>query len=419
MAKKTKKSRFGNPAKAAADASVRSQATPLADIRLERTMTALSPGFVHWLQGQRRGNASIDISLMILDDFFDMYRILEPRTTATALVPEAVREVINVAGSANPQGTIALRSGLRDYLDYLAQAALWTGTADDLAALREALQLTKSTGNSFDPEAEEALEDHLDVADFEFSDVYIPEVSATAFAETIHQTPLWKNARALLAWIGDGKSFTAQGLLKAKDQKAAAGCLTVIGHGVPDGVIGGPDMPDRLDLYWTLLEVAALIRISDSGAVLTPRGITALTDDAALNLGVRDMLSHFIYLTTLDGSEPGSYEDWNLDTASILLQSASETPAKAAIFLTALAQDPAQVQPDLLFVARACAIWAAEGLLTIDEHITVPPALRYDVFDMLTADFNIALTGPGAAVLHAELESHTVGVDPDATSTDG
>jgi len=417
VAKKTKKSRFGNPAKAAADASQRSQATPLNDVRLERTMTALSPGFVQWLETLHRSDASIDISLMILDDFFDMYRILEPQTSATALVPAAVREVINVAGSANPQASIALRRGLGDYLDYLVHASLWTGTAEELAAAKEALQLTQSPGSSDDPAA--VFEDHLEMDDFDFSDVYIPEVSATAFAESIRQTPLWKNTRTILAWMGEGKAVTADRLLKAKDRKAAATCLNVIGEGVPEGIIGGADMPDRFELYWQLLEVSGLIRISDSGAHLTAQGSRALTEDEPLDLGVREMMSHFIFLTTLDGSEPGSYEDWHFDTAAILLQSASETPAKAAIFLTALKQEPAQVQPDLLFVARACAIWAAEGLLTIDEHLTVPPALRHDVYEMLREDFSISVTGPGVAVLQAELESHFAEVDPDATPTNG
>ncbi|WP_449374494.1 hypothetical protein [Arthrobacter psychrolactophilus] len=207
MAQKNKKSRFGNPAKAAADAAARGKVAPSsADERLQRAMESLAPGFVAWLEEQSRPNKSIDTSLLILDDFFDMYRIIEPKTDPTALVPEAVAEVMEVTAHANPLGVLTLRAGVRDYVNYLAHATLWTGSADDLATIQAELARTgRDTAEGFD----DGFDEEPAVEDYEFADVYIPELTQEQTLEAVLEAPLWKNAMALLDWIGDGKDLAA------------------------------------------------------------------------------------------------------------------------------------------------------------------------------------------------------------------
>jgi hypothetical protein len=212
VAKKSKKSRFGNPAKAAADAAARANSVPLRDVRLDRAMEALAPGFALWLESQGRPDADIDVSLMVLDDFFDMYRMLEPATDALSLVPEAVREVLSAAAAANPQATFALRSGVRDYVGYLVQASLWTGTSGELAELAEVFKQPAWPG--VDPATslaalalppEDAAVHHgnlvdgdngdddgpVDPADYSFADVFVPELAAGQFTRTALESPLW------------------------------------------------------------------------------------------------------------------------------------------------------------------------------------------------------------------------------------
>ncbi|MDO5751628.1 hypothetical protein, partial [Arthrobacter sp.] len=228
MAKKPKsikKSRFGNPAKAAADATARIDAVSLADVRLERSMEALAPGFALWLESCGRSESSVDITLMILDDFFDLYRMLEPQTDARALVPDAVGEVVQASAAANPQATFAIRSGIRDYVDYLVQASLWTGSADDLPVLRDIL--TQPAWPGMEPGTDLNLDvvlpdvgmvgegpetDQPDPAEMDSPDVFVPELTAELVTSTMADAPLWKNALALLDWIGDGRKVTAKGV---------------------------------------------------------------------------------------------------------------------------------------------------------------------------------------------------------------
>ena len=218
MAKKpksNKQSRFGNPARAAADAAARLHAVSLADARLERAMEALAPGFALWLQSCGRSEESVDISLLILDDFFDMYRMLEPQTDARTLVPGAVREVLQASTAANPQATFALRNGIRDYVDYLVQASLWTGGPGDLPDLRDILTqpawpgLEPGTDLNFagllsddsladgdlsdgDLTEGDLVEEYPDPVEMDFPDVFVPELTAELVTATMLDAPLWK-----------------------------------------------------------------------------------------------------------------------------------------------------------------------------------------------------------------------------------
>ncbi|MHA7268411.1 hypothetical protein [Arthrobacter sp. HLT1-20] len=391
MAKKpksTKKSRFGNPAKAAADAATRAAERPSADARLERAMLALSPGFVAWLESQGRPNKSIDMSLLILDDFFDMYRIVEPHMDPTALVPAAVQEVMDVTADANPVGVMGMRSGVRDYVNYLESMRLWTGAPEDLIVVRDVCHQTGGPGADF--ESAEA-----GPADWEFADVFIPELSREEMVETATTSPLWKNTQALLAWLGEGRELTADGVMDAHPDALAALAHHGMGKLAANATTPEDELAARLDLYWELLNVVGLVSVADNYLRPTPAALALGGEDDML-LAMRDLMGQFIYIMTLEGSEEGSYEEWHLDMADWLTQAASESPPEAALLIQALAE-PDAADPDVLAIAQNIAQWAQEGLVTVGEFVQVPPAWRPDVFDMLKDDFPIKATGPGAA----------------------
>ncbi len=397
MAQKSKKSRFGNPAKAAADAAVRGRlAASSADVRLERAMASLSPGFVQWLELQSRPDQSIDASLMILDDFFDMYRMVEPHTDPTALVPEAVREVMATAGNTNPLATLGLRGGMQDYADYLSQAGLWTGTPDDFAAVKAELARTALAGADFDNRNDD---DFLNAADYTFADVYIPELTREEILETVLGSPLWKNTVALLHWIGDGKEVTEGGELV--DQAGAAATLIHSGLGTlgEAAKFTTPQEHDagRLSLYWEAFEVVGLIFTQDTRVHPTERAAVSLVDNDIVMETMRDLMSHFIFILTLVGSDNDDHGPLRWDMADWLIQSASRNPPEAAPLLQALAA-PESVHPDLVSMAQHIAVWADEGLVTVGRYVEVPPAYRPDVVDMLGDDFAVKAVGPGAAV---------------------
>ncbi|MFB9165185.1 hypothetical protein [Arthrobacter psychrochitiniphilus] len=391
--KNAKKSRFGNPAKASADSAARSTQRPSAEARLDRAMVALSSGYVAWLEAESRPNKSIDLSLAILDDFFDMYRILEPHPDPTNLVPAALREVLEVTGHANPLGVMTLRNGVHDYIAYLAEAELWTGTHEDLMTIFEELAQTAVPGA--DPD--DALDDDsLSVEDYEFAEIYLPTVSEEAAATTAANSPLWKNVLALLEWIGEGKDLTEHGTVL--DQEGAAATLIHTGVGALAAAAAFTTPADhgaaRLALYWQLLDVAGLVSVRESR--ISPTSTQLLqSNDPEMVLHMRDLMGHLIYTATLEGSEEGIYEDWHLEMADWLTQAASGAPPEAALLIQAL-EEPDSVHPDLLAIAQNIAHWAEEGLVTVGEFIEVPPVWRPDVFDMLKDDFPIQAVGPGA-----------------------
>lgn len=404
MAQKNKKSRFGNPAKAAADTAARGRTVvSSADSRLQRAMESLSPGFVAWLEAQGRPDKSIDASLMIVDDFFDMYRIIEPQTDPMALVPAAVQEVMEVTAHANPLGVLTLRAGVRDYVDYLAHAKLWTGSAEDLAAVQAELQ---RTGRDVDPtdvdrtdvDRTDVEEDFLAPEDYEFADVYIPELTQEEILATVLNTPLWKNTMALLDWIGDGRDVTGHHTLQAAEEGAAT--LTHSGLGMLGNAANftTPAAHDaaRLTLYWEMLDVAGLITIDDSQVFVTKPVVASAADEDDIIETMRELIGLFIFTVTLAGSEDADYEYWQLEMSDWLTQCSSVAPPSSAPMIQAL-EDPESVHPDLLAIAQNIAHWAEEGLVTVGEFIEVPPAYRADVFDMLSDDLPVSAVGPGAA----------------------
>ena len=415
MAKKpknTKKPRFGNPAKAAADAAARTHAISLADVRLERAMEALAPGFALWLESQGRSEASVDVSLMILDDFFDLYRMLEPQTDARALVPDAVRQVVEASAAANPQATFALRSGVRDYVDYLVQASLWTGGPGDLLELRDIL--TQPAWPGLDPGTELNLDgllpdgdtadgdpdgDYQDSEEMDFPDVFVPELTAELVIATMADAPMWKNTLALLDWIGDGRKVTAKGVLGKKERVEAAAELA---HGRLGLLAGAAKLTTskehalgRLSVYWELLQIAGLITISATHVHLNEDVVASLGTDEAMVEKMRDLISHFVFMITLAGSEHGVYEDWHLEMSHLLLQCASATPPASELFVDAMAE-PESMDEEMLAFVQNIAHWAQEGLVTVGTHVEVPAAFRLELFEMLRGEFTIQAVGPGA-----------------------
>ena len=390
MAKKTKKSRFGNPAKASADAATRSANRPSLEARLDRAMESLSPGFVAWLESQSRPDKSIDMSLAILDDFFDMYRMLEPHTDPTHLVPDAVQEVMEVTSHANPLGVLTLRAGVRDYVDYLTQAKLWTGTAEDLEAVQSELART-----GVDPaESDWAAED------YQFADVFVPEMTSEEILGTVARTPLWQNTMALLAWIGEGKDVDE--FNTPTDATGAAATLVHSGLGLLSDAAKLSTAEDRqaarLALYLEMLDVTGLITFTGSQVHVTKPALDPEADDDVIET-MRELMGLFVFTVTLAGSDDGEegeqLEYWQLEMTDWLTQCSSIDPPESAPLIQALA-DPDSVHPDLLAIAGNIAHWADEGLVTVGEFIEVPPAYRADVVDMLSDDVPVQAVGPGA-----------------------
>lgn len=417
MAKKSKsskKSRFGNPGKAAADAAARNHTTSATDMRLERAMSSLAPGFALWLESRGWPTTAVDNSLMILDDFFDLYRGLEPQLDPTALEPDVVAELMDAAAVTSRVAVMALGAGARDYVDYLAAAGLWTGTSEDLTAIRQELSrvtrpLTEADDefNNFDGEFDaerfadyfegDSGDDLLTAEDEDLPDIWIPEMSHSEVVETVATSPLWQNSLALRDWIGEGRELNEHGTLI--DQTGAAAVLIHSGLGALGAAAKFTTPQDhdamRLSLYWDLLEANGLITVKD-GQVTTTEQPDPLTAETEMLLAARDLMAHFIFLCILDAAVDGILDAGQLEMAGWLAMCASENPPESALFIEAL-ETPETVHPDVLSIAQNMAYWADEGLISVGELIEVPPAWRPDVLDILKDDFVVKAIGPGAA----------------------
>ncbi len=399
MAKKpksAKKSRYGNPAKASADAAARSAERPSAEARLDRAMGALSKGYVDWLEAESRPNKSIDLSLAILDDFFDMYRILLPHPDPTNLVPAALREVMEVTAHANPLGAMTMRNGVHDYVAYLAEGQLWTGTHEDLMSILD--DLAQSGIPAPAPDDDGLDYEELPIEDYEFAEIHLPAVSPEEAAEAAASSPLWKNTLALLAWIGDGRELTEDGTVPDREGAAATLTHTGIGKLAAAANFTTPQDHDaaRLALYWEMISMAELVTATETH--IRPTSKAPLGNDSTMLFHLRDLMGHFIFTATLEGSEEGIHEGWHLEMADWLTRAASLAPPESAPLIQAL-EEPDTVHPDLLAIAQNIATWAEEGLVTVGEFVEVPPFWRADVFDMLKDDFPVHASGPGAGQL--------------------
>ncbi|ALE93712.1 hypothetical protein AOC05_17545 [Arthrobacter alpinus] len=159
---------------------------------------------------------------------------------------------------------------------------------------------------------------------------------------------------------------------------------------------------DRLKLYWHLLGSLGLVQFKAGRASIAPRGRDFLEQGGAPFEVFRDMLGQFIFISTLTGSEPGLYEDWHFEMASFMVLCASQTPPAPEVLVSAL-ESPDAASLDLFILAKNVASWAAEGLVTVGEHVEVPPAFRLDLAEILRGDFDIVSTGPGAGLNVDEL----------------
>ncbi len=397
MAKKSKntqKSRFGNPAKAAADSAARTEARSAADARLDRAMTALSSGFVNWLEARGRPDKSIDVSLAILDDFFDMYRIIEPHTDPTRLVPEAVYEVMDVTADANPLGVLTLRSGVNDYVGYLSQAGLWSGTPEVLAAVLAELGRTDAPGTVDGGDLTDA--EGADGGDYAFADIFIPELSPEELVAAVQTAPLWLNTLALLDWIGDGRELGPDGQITDQDQAAAA-----ISHSgferftnAENHNTDGQHAADRLAFYWEMLSANSIIKV-DGNKICVADGAPQRDDADDIAHTMSNLVGYYVFSVILADAMDEDLEDWQNTMAGWLAGAASATPPEAAVLLHAM-EEPEE-DPAAYYTAEYIARWAEEGLVKLDEYLVVPPAWRADVYDILHDDFPIQAVGPGAA----------------------
>ncbi|WP_104087143.1 plasmid pRiA4b ORF-3 family protein [Arthrobacter sp. GMC3] len=366
MAKKSKTSHFGSPAKAAASKSVLS----FTDVVAERALEPLMPGFRAWASAAGIDPEQIDWLSGLLQEFFKNYAQSVPDVDACNLEVPLTSKVLESAAAFHPEMRLGVALALNTYLEFLSTTGAWAGTPNDLA------QLLKMTG----PERAAA---GLKLSQYAALPSLTPAEEGVARAQLLFV----RRAVALLAWLGEGRKLTDARLLPRKDIAAAAACVDTNAVGSttsrPDP-LAGPDAAipvtsmiqlPRLMQYWQALIDTRLITVKANRVTVTRIG-KALRENPAEADHDTAVLAYFLFYDSVIPYGPFDPEESiQVMIALALADAASNKPVEAdTLFGPDILASPRAFQA--ILVGSRIREAAEEGLVEIGTHIIVPPVLR-------------------------------------------
>ena len=389
----------------------------LSAVRADRAVDALTPAFVRWFEEVSPGSAVAALECLepikaVLGRYMDTTAAADVTSLEPLGLSAAVsEEIIAALDDTGPAGATEGDAGDFDnmtyvvhsigaFVEFLVETGRWSGSAEQLAAVMDFLDTTGEDdgGGGF-----------VDVPD-------IPDEEALAAFSGL---PLIRRATALLQWIGAGKPVTATGALRLRDIEAAAACVGVAvkggtkGSGSPLPGTAGPDgpVPTVRSMYevpllaqlWNALEAAELIEISSTKVVPSADSGVFLAGGPSERLADLVFFVDQFLETAVLASDPAQPWERTLSAmqASLLLAAATADPPEKARILAAPDHAPPaeRATADLLTgVAISRLEELAElGLLTIDTHFRVPPALIRCIANVFDDDWVLADLGLGDA----------------------
>lgn len=388
----------------------------LSAVRADRAVDALTPAFVRWFEEVSPGSALAALECLepikaVLGRYMDTTAAadvtsLEPFGLSVAVSDEvlaALDDAGDVADAATVEAdafesTTYVVHSVGAFVEFLVETGRWSGSEDQLAAVMDFLDTTAEDdgGGVF---------------------VEVPDIPDEEALAAFAQLPLIQRVTALLQWIGVGKPVTATGALRLRDIEAAAACVGVVvrggtkrsGSSLPG--TGGPadQVPTVRSMYevpllallWNVLEAAELIEIKSAKVVPSAEAGVFRPGGTAGRLGELVFIVDLFLATAVLGWDPAQPWERLVSSmqASILLAAASADPPETARIMAApdLAPPAERAMADLLTgVAMTRLEGLAElGLLTIDAHIRVPPALIRCVANVFDDDWVLADLGLG------------------------
>lgn len=387
-------------------------ATPqsLSTYRAERAVDALTPAFVRWFE-----EGSPDSAVAALECLSQikavMGRYME-RTAAAEVtnlelgrlsvaISDEVFAVVETSETLTGQ-TGAFESSnfvvdaVHAFVEFLAETGRWSGTPAQLAGV---MDFFDTTGE------DDGRQGYLEV----------PEIPKDEASEVFSNLPLVKRATALLQWVGEGKPVTATGALRLRDIEAAAACVGVAVKGgtkredspLPATAGSADKVPTvrsmyevpQLALLWNALEATELIEIKSTKAVPTADSDVFLAGGPSERLEELVFLVDQVLVTAVlewDPTQPWERIVSGLQ-ASILLAAATSDPPLKARILAAPDNAPESEKPMAGVLTKLAVDGLVElaelGLLTIDTHFRVPPALIRCVDNVFDDDSVLADLG--------------------------
>lgn len=299
---------------------------------------------------------------------------LDPVILADALAADLASTAVD---EDDDRGEFVI-AAVHGFIDFLADTDRWSGSAEQLAEVLDLLSAL--LGETED-----------------WSLVDVPVISDDDALPVFSELPLVQRTTALLQWIGDAKPVTGTGALRTKDIEAAAACvgLTVRGGpkqaGAPQAGNAGSEKPvptvrsmyevPLLAQVWEALARTELIKIGPTKAVPSPASAVFQAGNTPDRLEeLVFFVDQFLAASVLgyDAEQP-----WEVlvaaTVASILLAAASEDPPRTDTVLDPRAgaspEERATVESLKAAAMNQLNALAEQGILTIDTHFRVPPAL--------------------------------------------
>ncbi|WP_142062404.1 MULTISPECIES: hypothetical protein [unclassified Pseudarthrobacter] len=376
----------------------------LSSFRAGRALDALTPAYVQWFDDGTPGAGAAALQyLKLMEPTISRYMEMTAAPDMTSLDPatlaNAVAEEVSAAADAQAPEVVdaeqvaLIVDSVHSYVEFLSETGRWTGTEELLA---EVLDVFDSLAEGVD--GQETIE--------------IPDIPEDQALSAFTEMPLIQKATALLVWIGEGKPVTGTGALRLRDIEEAAACVGVQAKGgskkdAADDVLTVRSMYEvpLLAEIWAALQAAELIKVK-------PTKVVPFEDPAHfLDGSVAEQVDEFTIFTSLfleqavlrlDPEEP-----WERTIAaiqvSVLLAAAAAEPLLVERVLAAPDHAPEEEQKAaelLTKVAMGRLEELAElGLLTIDTHFRVPPAIIRCVADAFDDPSLLAVLGLGESPL--------------------
>lgn len=347
-------------------------------------------GFGKWMRKNTSLHAVGD-PVLALRDFLENYGQSGFAADITALLPSTTASaLLRFQAECAAEDFDFLLHALMGYTLYLDASDRWSGSD-------EAFDAVQSTLLEFVDEAADAV---FDERIFE-----VPALDSGQTLTALLELPMAKRMLAFMDWFGTARNVTSKGLLTRKDIEGAAATLGVAAIGVASGPsqpgesLDGPlrvlsaQEVNRLDLYWEALAELGVIAIGASKAELR----NPLKDLEGAELGqmqtllLRDM-AQCIYARFCDPQvdiDELDDEDFNDADASpailsvILIDAGIQDGHPVENLEQLLENTSGDEQIDLLFARLGLEALGREGLVEIENHYRIPPALKKVVAGLL------------------------------------
>ena len=280
---------------------------------------------------------------------------------------------------------VACAAMLREFMLFLAETGRWSGEVEEFKAV---FDLLSAQGGQ--------------------SPVVVPELDEASADERWAKLPMVATARALLAWVGEGREVAKDGLLLPTDLASAAAALGLEVRLDPESEVARPGwVPEtgspvatlaqlpKLGTYWDALLRAGVLGFQAGRVFPNPVVAEALNADSGFSArGAKDLVAEGIYAhILLDAAGPDADHTVTQMTAALLAKGGSANPPRTETAFSIPAPgelEPEQAHLQPLFAKTVPAAEAllraaeSEGLVRIGKHIRVPRVLRAPLERALT-----------------------------------